>query len=867
MWAAGFVIFFSVIVWWFGFIDVYDRNFFDDGILILTENLARIGFIFLLAWLIYAPGAAVAAILIGAAEPTPSPAERVVLGFGLGVGLWHVSLLILGIAGLYYSSVMAGLAAIVVLGSAHHFAAVASAANRALSKRITGLRHGQGIPETFSTALVAIAAIWLLLTRGLYPGGGHDYYTHYFYYLLNVLNNHSITPNDVWYHYYYSKGYGLFFLGMLLTDPLGPSLATFCCVVVAAIAMAALAQRIAPGSLWPGCVAALYLSYNLISAIRDGGGEFQKDHELVSALIALIACGVCMARQAAARCWLAMVASSGIAIAIVAQPIGVIIAIYLILEALCAVLRRRCTAAWQYGWATVAVGGTIAAILALNYWQTGLASDQSLALMLRFADTARLDRWGVLPQAVIVAWIRDNYDTVAPESIWALWAMLRQFMRFDRLEVFFAGPAIVTAIVAVRVFVSRYRNTMTTGSLASIDRGMATEASCRLGSLLAFLIAISLAVGRSQHVSFQRSSTFFVPLLLLLGLAVGAWGLSRLPVSWERWRVSSLLPLLLLSSTTFSWATDIQWRHRLVQVTENSLRFFVGDYSFADAYSRQDAAYTHGGINPHALGAWRHVNSGAAIWSTTVNSYCMVPGCWIESIASFKLSPKFDEIVGGPPDKAKELLQAARINYFLITGDVDMLDLLPYSQLFAPDTIGRYLGIKWTDGTAFLLTWNGPDTTPLTPEFFKMYADLRSRPENPWFEFSYLAPQIVAATRSLRAKAWGTPAVFAWRSPPPDGTLNIAEATYGRSCRYYWPRTGAVNTAASGNATRAVRRQCAGKAQCVFNVDVVRLGDPAQGCSKDFSVAYRCADDDPLTVVKIPAEANGKSVNLVCPAR
>jgi len=49
------------------------------------------------------------------------------------------------------------------------------------------------------------------------------------------------------------------------------------------------------------------------------------------------------------------------------------------------------------------------------------------------------------------------------------------------------------------------------------------------------------------------------------------------------------------------------------------------------------------------------------------------------------------------------------------------LDLLPYSKLFAPDTIGDYLGIKWTDGSAFLLTWSGPDTTPITSEFLEIY--------------------------------------------------------------------------------------------------------------------------------------------------
>ena len=299
-WAATLFGVFLAIVSWFNVVDFYHRHFFDHGLVVFVDNLARIGFLFILSWLIYAPGAAVAnALLSGADRTQVSHTERSVLAFGIGVGLWHVLMLILGVAGLYYRSIMIGLAAIVLLASARHFGTVASSACRTLVGRTAALRRGIGIPEALSLLFVVACAIGLLLVRGLYPGGGGDYYTHYFYYYLDVLKNHDLSPNDVWYHYYYSKGYGLFFLGMLLTDPEAPALVTFCCVIFAAVAMAALAQRIAPRSLWPACVAALYLLFNVIGDARaraNGGGHFQKDHEQVSALIVLIAVALCMAR-------------------------------------------------------------------------------------------------------------------------------------------------------------------------------------------------------------------------------------------------------------------------------------------------------------------------------------------------------------------------------------------------------------------------------------------------------------------------------------------------------------------------------------------------------------------------------------------
>ena len=38
-------------------------------------------------------------------------------------------------------------------------------------------------------ALAAVALIALLLVKGLYPGGGHDYFTHYFYYLQTTARS------------------------------------------------------------------------------------------------------------------------------------------------------------------------------------------------------------------------------------------------------------------------------------------------------------------------------------------------------------------------------------------------------------------------------------------------------------------------------------------------------------------------------------------------------------------------------------------------------------------------------------------------------------------------------------------------------
>jgi hypothetical protein len=742
------------VVLWFGRVDFYHKHFFDAGVIVFADNVMRIVFVGIFSWLIYAPGAAVAALVTTPAERAAlSAAERAVLGFGIGVGIWHVVMLILGVLDLYYRSVLAGLCLVVLIASSRHFAHVAVAGCRALAGRFTALRQRRASPQEVGAVLIVVVAAWLLLRRGLFPGGSGDYYTHYFYYYLEVLKNHGLEPNDVWYHYYYSKGCGLAFLGMLLTDPEAPALTTFPCVIFAAVAIATLAARMTPGSLWPAAGALIYLLYYLLNFNGIGAGEFQKDHEEVAALVVLTAWALCMERCAPPRPFRLMAASSAIAAAIVTQAVGVLLGVFVGLLGAWSMLQRRWREMWAYGAVAAAIAVAVLAMFVLSYVQTGLASDQALDLMLRFADVERLDRWGVIPQLIAVAWIRDNYLALVPPFGWADFKQLFQFMRLRGLWPFLIGPVIAAVIICLMDrFAPRKRPRLSDQTEAAF----AGATAARLAALLLFFIVIALLVGRTQSISFERLSTFFVPLLVLFAIACSAWLLNgKLQSRGDPW-TWTVLPAVLLVTVLGAWQGKDHWSRRLPAETANALRFFTGRFSLAEAYGHV-GGYAFGGINPDALNAARQLPYGTPIWSTNIDSYCKVPGCLIESVISFKMSGRLDEILGGDPELAKQRLQEAGLNYFLFMKDLRIIDLLPFSRLFAPDTIGRYLGIKWTDGSTFLLTWIGPDTTPIGPDFLEAYTRQRAAPDAlQWFKFDQLAPFIAAIAPRMRAATqWG----------------------------------------------------------------------------------------------------------------
>src|SRR6185295_3984954 len=152
-------------------------------------------------------------------------------------------------------------------------------------------------------------------------------------------------------------------------------------------------------------------------------------------------------------------------------------------------------------------GSTAAVVFALfvlNYLSTGLANDQPLGPMLYFADFGRLDQWGVIPQVITIAWIRDNYEAIAPSLGRLIVIVVVQFMRLDGLWPFLLAPIISAVVLRFTGVLSLDRR-----SLVAVVKptSFAAESAARLAALLAFFVVVAFVAGRVQHVSFGRRRT------------------------------------------------------------------------------------------------------------------------------------------------------------------------------------------------------------------------------------------------------------------------------------------------------------------------------------------------------------------------
>jgi hypothetical protein len=159
---------------WFREVDVYHRHFFEPGLIVVAHNFFRVLYIFYLYWIVATPGLLLLRAIARQEFAELGVLERLAAGFFTGAGVWHAAMLAFGFLDLYTVPIAIALTLPVVILS---YVPARTAADDICSKvtRANGL--GRGALEWLLLAFTGIAFVTLILVKGLYPGGGHDYFT------------------------------------------------------------------------------------------------------------------------------------------------------------------------------------------------------------------------------------------------------------------------------------------------------------------------------------------------------------------------------------------------------------------------------------------------------------------------------------------------------------------------------------------------------------------------------------------------------------------------------------------------------------------------------------------------------------------
>ena len=714
---------FGLLLLYFYIFDIYDTEFFEPHVT-LFYNLSRTLFCVYLFGMICAPGFIVLSAIGGwQALADLGPLPRLTVSFFCGAAVWHGVLLILGFLNLYRYPVFVGLSLPAValafvylresIGETYRCAGLALRSGSTAAVWITRLLAG----------LILITAFLLLVVKGLFPNGGHDYYNHYHSYYEEVIRNHGIQPNNVWYHFYYSKGMGLFFLASVLTDPLAPALVTYCFAVATAMALFLLIDRTMPkATFWPlTAVVAYFAFYIYTPGLNDyrshgGWGDFEKPHEIGAAFILCVvwlSAGLPGAAGNARRIWLAAGAICIFIVAFIELVSALLLGFTGLVLTVTALLRRRWEDARSYLALCVAGGMGVVSVIAVNFAETGLASDQFIFGLKSWVLVQPLEQWGALPYVLLS--IQDRAAMQATEIELLSWKFLefcRVLFRFDLLK---------PLIINFPVFFSFLGGAVALRISRRSDEAVSSTLMVFTAVLVAVIVAAATA-GVAQTISFYRYCTFCLP--LVIGLICCCWIYISTAVrgKWLNRGLCYVLPLLvLIGALSQFW---INQKRFLVQVLPHAFAFASGVTSIRQAYAEEQGwpgRHPWGGIFPGTVGAWQNAGPGTRIWSMHLGAYCMLPHCRAETFISFLLSPHLLDMLAGTPEEIRDVLQKEDLNYFFYTTEMDIFDILPLMRPFAPEEIDKYIGIKWTDGTSFLLTWLGPGVSPLSREWVARY--------------------------------------------------------------------------------------------------------------------------------------------------
>lgn len=412
--------------------DLLNHDFATAGIRLLAFNLARILLVIYLGFGLFQIGTWILKLDGGSSSQLAglTGLDRVILCSVLGGATATLGMFILGVMNLYFDWLVFILALPVVWMGGQWLVPGSEWV-------LFGIRRFFR-PKTFHQAylpslLMAALIVGLCLTfiiKGLWPGdGGGDVYSHYLPYYREVIARHGLSPNDLWYHYYVSKGAGLFFLGMLLSDELAAQLVTlFFHFIFAAIIYDVVTRmtRVRTAGLF-----AVVLLLNLYLPLRIWG-IFLKPHEMMGCWLFFgLWFSIFVGRQKILS-WRQCVVGGVIFAAAFALQFPTAVGLIAPLWGL--------TGLWYFATSRLAAGlctwllsaasiGSLSCLLAFNQWQTGLGLDTPIRLFWKFANIRHFAQW-VSPYLMVYL---DEGSSKGVGEIGSPIAKLANFSEFAKL--------------------------------------------------------------------------------------------------------------------------------------------------------------------------------------------------------------------------------------------------------------------------------------------------------------------------------------------------------------------------------------------------------------------------------------------------
>ncbi|HTP95511.1 MAG TPA: hypothetical protein VMK05_06650 [Burkholderiales bacterium] len=692
-------------------VDLAWADFDRAGGFLLLYSLGRLAICAGLTLLLVNLGAGLLRRIDAAFSPLrPGPAAFLALSFFCGASALAIAVTALGLVGLLNLPAAVLLTVLLCLPSPRWLRQLAGMLRRRLARIAARAGRVQVTASVLLGFFVCAMLALVVVMRGLYPATNeNDVWEHYLHYYREVLHSGSLGPNPVWYHFYLSKGAGLFFYTGLLSDVFAPQLVSICFLLLTCVIAFTLLARLLRSSLWglTGVVMLLGLYGS------DPGGSYFKAHVVFAGYAAFIvwAATVLLRPARAAAC--AVLFATAISLLYVAfyQPIPASILcagllLLVIVRAIGGVALKRQTA--LLGLLVLAAVGAVGALL-LNYTLTGMAADVPIRLFWKFADREKfVNLFGASGPRYF---LHVDNDLAALRDWSGAW--LARVLRAD-----FFGFLLDPPLLAIGTGVLSYR--LLRGAVPG-------RPPFRHGAAVAVLAALSVpALAFAQ--AFQLESTIrvflFASLLVVLvalpSIAVTIAGvLPRRLAGAAAALVATLLAMsaiaAAISSVGSKWslAPAFLTGKRSLLTTLNAAEHGLNQRRMAGIGTFQAIRRIAG---PHEKILYLSFDPGFGYF---------LPGDGGISEPGYALGPSYDRIVRGDPEQAASLLRDLHIRYFFLDLRSVLFSGVAFGRLFAPDELSRRFRVAYANGDNYLLELREPGEDANIPADLVRRLDLK----------------------------------------------------------------------------------------------------------------------------------------------
>lgn len=730
----------------FRWLDIWNSGFDEQSWHYLIYNMLRLAFMAYLVMALVGTGSCVLSLIKKRCGPYEfSSGEHALAAFFAGAATWYIASFLLGQLGAIRPLIVAPIFVSAVWFSWQPLHTAFCDVRNHVQRELSNVSVTRLFLVAVPTGMLIPLWLHVLVTQGLAINGfGYDSSGHYLPYYQAVVTSGSTEINELWYHFWVTKGAGLHFIATILTDIQGPQLTSFAFLTTALVTLALLVHRVS-ASLALGIAAAVIF----LAPFAYTFAYYQKLHIVTTALIGgllWLTTQAWLKGQTGRSSIVVLVSLLSFAIVLHTPPLSAVVCSFLLATLLIErALRlnkyvgRLCITATPA--AIVLLG--IMLVLIFNYLKTGLMEVTPFRLFWSLADQSVFS-FSVSPYLMLFA----DEGTSSATGKAALTNAFDSLRLAHLLHIQFLPNLLVFTSLIVLVgcllgsFFDRKLRDLMVRAIVPAATLVATAA------ILACLV--------SQPGSIDRFYVFVLFPLVCLTVSLPGIVMHRLVDTQlgGAFARGKTVVLVLFSSVVVGIAghasatwTQAYFHNTTLASFYSKLRFVLGGSSFRETLlekwqPRDPGAWPKGEISEACLGirsalasssgTGQTVDGWPKVWTMTFlqESGChILPGVRIMMEFSNRFGEKWHRIVLGAAKNAEIELDRIGISHVFVdlgerdnerkTGEsTSIFGCLAYSPLLDPATLESKFRMVWSNGDAYLLVLASKGSGSLLPQGF-----------------------------------------------------------------------------------------------------------------------------------------------------